>query len=186
MENYEWKTVIYDGEEWEWYQACPEGHIRRNPLFMKGVPRTSLHTYRTQLVNKKTGYTHTRLARPGRSKSISIHRIIGETFVPNPEGHTEIDHIDRNKENNRADNLRWVTRRQNMANVEGKKAIKPIWAFPPDGSTPLYFDCIRDAAAEIAKITGQTYFPQGISNVLNIEKYTHYKGWKFKLASAVN
>lgn len=36
----------------------------------------------------------------------TIHSVVAEAFVPNPEGLPEVDHIDTNKLNNRADNLR--------------------------------------------------------------------------------
>jgi len=186
--NYKWTNVTHDGVEWEWYQACPEGHIRRNPDFRKNVAKKYYSTFRKQLVNKKTGYTATRLSRVGESKSIAIHRIIGQMFVPNPHGYKELDHIDRDKQNNRADNLRWVTRRENMANIAGKKSLKSIWAYPPGGDyVPLYFECIREAAEWIANFIGEQYFPQGISNVINHpERYPTYKGWGFKVAPAAN
>ena len=37
-------------------------------------------------------------------------------FIPNPDNKPEIDHIDTNKLNNRVDNLRWVTRKENLNN----------------------------------------------------------------------
>ena len=183
MENYLWQDI----PEWEWYQACPEGHIRRNPKFLKNVRKKNVGKFRVPLVNKKTGYTATRLSRKGEAKSIAIHRIIGEMFVPNPNGYKELDHIDRDKQNNRADNLRWVTRRENMRNIEGKKAICPIRCYPPDGGKPLEFECLRDAAAYIAQLIGKQFWPQGISNVLNRpETYPAYKGWRFERLPAEN
>lgn len=47
-----------------------------------------------------------------------LHRIIAELFIPNPENKPEIDHIDTNKLNNRVDNLRWVTRKENLNNKQ--------------------------------------------------------------------
>ena len=42
------------------------------------------------------------------------HRLIAETLVKNPNNYLEIDHIDRDKKNNCVDNLRWVSRCENM------------------------------------------------------------------------
>lgn len=46
-----------------------------------------------------------------------LHRIVAETFVPNPLGLPQVNHIDGNRENNRADNLEWVTASRNMSHA---------------------------------------------------------------------
>lgn len=46
------------------------------------------------------------------------HRLIAETLIPNPNDYKEIDHTDRNKQNNCKDNLKWTTRFENMSSWE--------------------------------------------------------------------
>lgn len=47
-------------------------------------------------------------------KSRSVHRIIAEIFLPNPDNLPEVNHKDLNKHNNHPDNLEWCTRSFNM------------------------------------------------------------------------
>ena len=57
-----------------------------------------------------------------KSKSYYIHRLAAEAFLPSPTDDCVVDHIDRNKHNNHASNLRWVSRSVNSLNrtLEGK------------------------------------------------------------------
>jgi HNH endonuclease len=56
-----------------------------------------------------------------KRKKYFAHRLILESFAgPSPEG-MECDHIDRNRSNNAAINLRWVTKTENQANRSNSK-----------------------------------------------------------------
>ena len=44
-----------------------------------------------------------------RGKTYYIHRIVGKTFLDNPNNYKMIHHIDGNRRNNRVDNLEWCT-----------------------------------------------------------------------------
>ena len=53
-----------------------------------------------------------------------VHRVVAELFIPNPDGLAEVDHIDRNRINNRVENLRWVSHEQNAQNTLGRGCEK--------------------------------------------------------------
>lgn len=60
------------------------------------------------------GYLHVLLCKNGKYITHNVHRLVAETFIPNPDNLPEINHKDENKENNCVDNLEWCTRKYNM------------------------------------------------------------------------
>ena len=64
------------------------------------------------------GYKRITLCKNGKKKYYLIHRLIGIHFIPNPENLPCIDHINRDKKDNRIENLRWYSQRDNIINSE--------------------------------------------------------------------
>lgn len=62
------------------------------------------------------GYWLVSLSANGVNKYHSVHRLVAQAFVPNPENKPDIDHINTIKTDNRAENLRWVTKKENSNN----------------------------------------------------------------------
>lgn len=60
------------------------------------------------------GYEKVVLSKAASHKSIRVHKLVAQAFIPNPDGKSEINHIDGNKRNNCADNLEWVTAKENQ------------------------------------------------------------------------
>lgn len=76
-------------------------------------------------------------------RTVSIHRLVAEAFVPNPDGLPEVNHKDEDKTNNRADNLEWMSHAKNSSygtrgrrisekNTNGKRS-KPICQYTISG-----------------------------------------------------
>jgi hypothetical protein len=94
---------IYKNER---YSVRDNGAILRYPLEGKR-PRPTDNNWTFGKLNSKTGYLEI--------ASVRIHRIVATAFHSEPPTKEHVvDHIDTNKQNNRPENLRWVTRLENI------------------------------------------------------------------------
>lgn len=71
---------------------------------------------------KRNGYLSVDL-RYGRSKTVSIHRLVAEAFIPNPLGLPYVNHKDEFKTNNKVENLEWCTAKYNAEAFRSNKRI---------------------------------------------------------------
>lgn len=69
---------------------------------------------------KSTGYYQLSL----NGKTYPYHRILATHFIPNPNNLPEVDHINKDKTDNRISNLRWVNRSDNLRNRSQYKKQK--------------------------------------------------------------
>lgn len=106
------------------YQASNMGNVRSKK---KG----HIHLMRKKH-NRFTGYDYVILYLPSGPKTITVHRAVAKTFIPNPDGMPEINHINEVKTDNRACNLEWVTAHQNNEHSKWKRQ-KPVDVFTIDG-----------------------------------------------------
>jgi len=88
------------------YEAHPTGKIR---TVDGAVPVGE--------INRPDGYVCVRLTGGGQRSLVRLHRLIALVFIPNPENHSIVNHIDHNPRNNAASNLEWCTQRQNIAHA---------------------------------------------------------------------
>ena len=60
-----------------------------------------------------------------RPKTHSVHRLVAQAFVPNPDNLPEVNHIDGNKSNRHYANLEWISRSGNAAHAYKTGIMKP-------------------------------------------------------------
>lgn len=114
----------------------------------------------------KYGYLAIHLLKDKKSNNKRIHRLVALAFIPNVENKPCIDHINTNRSDNRVENLRWVTYKENNNNplTNEKRSInsgnlgkfgklshyhKPTLQFSKDGEFIRKWDCARDIQREL-------------------------------------
>lgn len=61
-----------------------------------------------------SGYSQVHLWKDGEMSRVYIHRLVANSFIPNPENKPEVNHRDEDKRNNYFENLEWSTREENV------------------------------------------------------------------------
>lgn len=158
-----WKDI----EDYEGYQVSNFGRVR------------SLDRYNSRgwwikgcilkpIMDKK-GYLTVGLSKNNQRKAFKVHRLVALHFIPNIENKPEIDHINTIKTDNRVENLRWVTPKENSNNPlsivnksESKKGIKnhrhqPVLQYDKDGNFIREWDTMTEAETTL-KITHKIHF----------------------------
>ncbi len=150
-----WKDVCgYEGH----YQVSNLGNVRS--LRYNDSPRKNAKIIKPF---DNGGYKRVTFRTNYAGKNFLVHRLVAAAFVPNPENKQDVNHIDGNKFNNRADNLEWVTKSENVLHAI-KTGLRPSYAphYVPKGKYHVQskkvnqyskngvliknWDCARDAA----------------------------------------
>lgn len=107
----EWKNI--KGFE-KRYQVSTKGRVRRFYVDKNGE---LCYYIKKNTKDKNNGYLHVMMIDDnGSYHAKTVHRLVAQAFIPNPENKPCVDHIDTEKENNCVENLRWVTHKENAGN----------------------------------------------------------------------
>lgn len=120
----EWKET----ERYPGYEVSNLGHVRN--IRTKALALTKL--------TKNGGYLKCYLNIDGKLKTPEIHRLVAETFLSNEyrPGYV-VDHINRDRTDNRVGNLRWVSKSENSKNRR-KTEYNKILVTEPSGRVIIF------------------------------------------------
>ncbi len=128
----QWKDINgFEGK----YQISNFGRVKsldRKVLQFNGI-YDSYRLYKGKILKKFTsnrGYEKVILYDKKGKKTVNVHRIVAEAFIPNPKNLPQVNHIDENKRNNCISNLEWCDSKYNInygsRNQKTSKALKNV------------------------------------------------------------
>ena len=107
-----WKPVVgYEGL----YEISDKGRVKRVEQMITrsdGVTRRFDENIRKVSVSRK-GYLRLMLSKDRVLKNHEVHRLMAEAFIPNPERHPMVRHLNDEKTDNRLENFAWGTAKDN-------------------------------------------------------------------------
>lgn len=149
-----WKPVIIDGVKTN-YAVSNFGNIR-SEVTQKMISQT---------VNR-LGYRKLKLVVNGNILTKTVHRLVAQAFIPNPENKPMVNHKDGDKQNNYHKNLEWVTAKENtqhaissgLSNRIGSKNPKAILS---ENDVAIICKLLEDGHS-ISAVSSKTKISQGI------------------------
>lgn len=125
-----WKDIKgYEGI----YQVSNLGNVRSLDRCVNcGIKNNSNVIRKGKLIKQNQNlhnYLQVHLSKKNKAKMITVHRLVAEAFLPNPNNLPQINHIDGDKLNNNVNNLEWCTAKENINHSWGLGLSKPYY-FP--------------------------------------------------------
>ena len=111
----DWRDIPgYDG----YYEVSNHGAVRSVTRTVSNGygPENSVRTIKGRILKQghyTNGYCFVVLCKHRIKKTFSVHRLVAQSFCPNPNNFTEVNHKDEDKNNNTAVNLEWCNRKYN-------------------------------------------------------------------------
>lgn len=158
----------------------------RAPLFKIGSRGTVLSRYGRTLSQHpdRSGYLRVAVIAPGFGHGKTVHRLVAETFIPNPQDLPDVNHVNHDKTDNRVENLEWVSHKENMRKARefhGNWSVgaprKAVVATPADGQGPAQdWPSVRAWALS----TGNANKAANVCKAIRTKRAAYGFYWQFK------
>ena len=120
-----WKDIPgYGG----YYQASTNGKIRGKDRIVYNKkkykkPYALLRRGKILRQSLNATYLSVELNKNARAKNLKVHRLVAQTFIPNPKNKPQINHKNSIRTDNRVENLEWCTHAENMKHAMDNKRM---------------------------------------------------------------
>ena len=130
------------------------------------------------------GYPRVHLSKDGIKHNVMVHRLVAETFIPNPLNHPCINHKDENPMNPHVDNLEWCTYEYNSNYGTHRERMSKMFLNYPKYSLPVVrFTKDGVYVDEFCSIS-EAHRVTGINNIerccKGLSRYSTAGGFKWK------
>lgn len=116
------------------------------------------------------GYLFVDLCVDGKHNPRRIHRLVAETYIPNPNNYETVDHIDNNKSNNCINNLQWMNRIDNNSKECPEQTPIRIRCIENGEEFESMMDCERKIGIPNSNLSKHLRGLRGCVNGLHFER----------------
>lgn len=136
-----WKPVVW----YEWlYEVSNLWNIKSLWKFRWSWIVKILKPWKTW--KKWSEYLSVVLYKDFEKKQFRVHRLVAQSFIPNPENKPEINHINWIKDDNKVENLEWNTKSENMQHRSHTLNYKTIFETNNPNVWKIWKDAISSKA----------------------------------------